>query len=147
MLPQWNSSAINIEHSSTTVIITTVSWPLILAWLPAKPCFYCSEISTKILHYLPHWPEEETSAETWSMSPKVPLLSKGETISPTKTFVLNWPVFKPLSPVRCRDDSRKITFSGYWWSGVMTVKNHREKKKKVPRQAGSCPNTSIFWKA
>lgn len=44
------------------MIITLTFWPLSLAWLPAKPSFYCSKIS-RILHYNPYR-SEETKAET-----------------------------------------------------------------------------------
>lgn len=62
MPPKHSSKQSTGEHLAA-VIPSPIVWPLIFTWLPAKPGFYCSTISRRILHYNPCH-SEETSTET-----------------------------------------------------------------------------------
>lgn len=56
------------------------------------------------------------------MLPKVTLLINSDTASPTKTVALNWPGFKPMSPVRYRDGLVKINI--FWLNKAAIDQGH-----------------------
>lgn len=146
MLLKRFSSAVNVEHLARVV---TAIWLLILAGLPAKPCFYGSKISRKILYYryIPHC-SKESSPEPLSMLPKVMLLIKSETTAPNKTSVLNWPVFKPVSSQvqrRLSEDKHFLAEPSCWRPWDMMAKQ-KQKQKQVPTNPTLWPNTHIFLK-
>lgn len=101
MLPKWFSCAVSWEDTGPDGT-ATVPRPMSLAWLPAKPGFYCSKTSRRVPHRSARCSEGESKVEALSKVPKVTLLTAGNHV-PNPASARDSPAFRPKSRSRSRE--------------------------------------------